>query len=168
MIGEAIRVPDELKTEGLLSLRYVARLMDAGFISLSVLAATLAASALLPSIGGTAGLILTSVLPAFVVWIGYEVVFEWSPWQATIGKRLVGLKVCNSQGGRMTLAQAARRNLVKDSPFLLLGYLPKGYILSLLWLGAHLLVVHRGSTHRAIHDRVADTWVTAGKSVISL
>ena len=55
-------------------------------------------------------------------WIGSGAVLESSRWQATIGKRVVGLRVYNSSGGRITLMQAFVRALVKDGPFMLLAF----------------------------------------------
>jgi hypothetical protein len=69
---------------------------------------------------------------------------------------------------RLAPLQAAARNLVRDVPFLVLGLLPGGRFLSLIWLGAHLVVLHRSPVYQAIHDRAAQTWVAAPEQTIQL
>jgi uncharacterized RDD family membrane protein YckC len=103
-----------------------------------------------------------------ILWIGYFAALESSPWQAILGKRFMGLRVYDSQAGRLTPFQAAGRNLVKGGHFILLTLVPGGRILSLLWLGAHLVVLHRSPVYRAIHDRAAHTWVAAPEGTTRL
>ena len=104
----------------------------------------------------------------FVCWIAYCTVLESSRAQATIGRRLIGLRVYNAQGSRLTLTQAAGRNLVKDGPFIELGFIPNGQLLALAWLAVHLVVMHRSAVYQAIHDRAAHTWVTAPEETTQL
>jgi uncharacterized RDD family membrane protein YckC len=61
---------------------------------------------------------LTGLAVMLILWIGYGSVLESSPWQATLGKRLIGLRVYDLQAGRLTPFRAVGRNLVKDGPFL--------------------------------------------------
>ena len=68
----------------------------------------------------------------------------------------------------MSLRQAASRNAVKDGPFIVLGWIPGGPILSLCWLGAHLVVLHRSTFYQAIHDRAAKTWVASPEQTTQL
>ena len=70
-----------------------------------------------PQVGGDTLSVLFSVLLCLILWIGYGTVFEASPWQATLGKRLMRLRVYDSQAGRLVLIHAAGRNLLKDGPF---------------------------------------------------
>jgi uncharacterized RDD family membrane protein YckC len=109
-----------------------------------------------------------NLLIAVFLWIGYGTVLESSPWQATVGKRVMGLRVYDSQGQRLEPLQAAGRNLVKDGPFLALSLIPGGNLWSLVWIGAHLVVLHRSPVYQAIHDRVAHTWVAAREETIQL
>lgn len=88
--------------------------------------------------------------------------------QATLGKRLMGLRVYDSDGGRLGLVQAAKRNLVKDGPFLVLGLFPGGQLIGLALLVVHLVVLHRSPVYQAIHDRVAGTWVAAPEETTQL
>jgi uncharacterized RDD family membrane protein YckC len=103
-----------------------------------------------------------------IFWIGYGTALESSRWQATLGKRLAGLRVYDAQGRRLGLYQAAGRNLTKDGPFLVFGFIPFGRVLSFILLGAHLWVLHRSPVYQAIHDRVAHTWVAAPEATTQL
>jgi len=104
----------------------------------------------------------------FAVWIGYGTLLEFSPWQATIGKRLMGLKVYDTEGGRLKLRHSARRTAIKEVPFELLPLIPGGRLLSFGWLIAHLVVLHRSPVYQAIHDRVAKTLVAAPEATTQL
>ncbi len=168
MPEQAIAVPPGLTTDGLLPRRYVARVIDSIPIIALLFGVFSALGAIIPKdVGPLLGTILTLGL-FLVIWIGYGTVLESSPWQATLGKRLTGLKVYSGAGGRITSSQALGRNLAKDGPFFLLSPLPGGQLLCVLWLGAHLLVMHRSPVYQAIHDRVAHTWVAAPEQTISL
>jgi uncharacterized RDD family membrane protein YckC len=112
--------------------------------------------------------ILLNLFLLVIIWIGYGTALESSRWQATLGKRLMRLRVYNSEAGRAVPLQAAKRNLVKDGPFLVFGLIPGCPFLSLIWLGAHLVVLHRSSVYQDIHDRVAQTWVAAPEQTIQL
>ena len=52
---------------------------------------------------------------------------ESSSWQATVGKRLLGLKVISGEGGRTSFGQATVRHLMK---FLSLFCLMIGFMMS--------------------------------------
>jgi hypothetical protein len=41
-------------------------------------------------------------------------------------------------------------------------------VLTLIWLGAHLVVMHRSPVYQAIHDRFAQTWVAAPEETMQL
>jgi len=168
MPDHAIAVPAGLTTDGLLAKRYMARLMDGTLLSILAFITSILGSRLLPdSIAGIAGTLALLVLIA-LFWVSYGAVLESSAMQATIGKRIMGLKVYNADGSRLGLGQAAFRNLVKDGPFLLFGMLPGMQLLSVVWLGAHLVVLHRSPVSQAIHDRAAHTWVAAPEQTVQL
>ena len=80
--------------------RYLARVIDSLAIGVIV---TPALSALGAPILGNRDLmtILGSLLALVVIWIGYGTFLESSLWQATLGKRLMGLRVCDFDGGRL-------------------------------------------------------------------
>lgn len=162
MPDEEVRVPAGLTNHGLLGRRYMARFIDSMFLSLLILAVLRLAGA--PSNQFS----LLGLSLVLIIWIGYGAAMESSPWQATLGKRLMGLRVYNSQAGRPTPLRAGGRNLVKDGPFLVLAFLPGGRLLSLIWLGAHLAVLYHSPAYQAIHDYAAQTWVAAPEGTIQL
>ena len=168
MPEQAIAVPPGLTTDGLLPRRYLARAIDSIAIVAVLFGVFFALGLIIPKeVNPVLGTVLTLGL-YLVIWIGYGAVLESSPWQATIGKRVTGLKVYSSEGGRIAFSRALGRNLVKDGPFFLMTPLPGGQLLCVLWLGVHLLVMHRSPVYQAIHDRFAHTWVAAPEQTISL
>ncbi|MCC6590730.1 MAG: RDD family protein [Bryobacterales bacterium] len=163
-------VPVGLTTEGLLGRRYLARLIDSVAITLILAALLLAYEVVATGQRHSAGIpaLLLSILGVLFVWIGYGTALESSRWQATIGKKVLRLRVCSGDGGRLTPFQAMKRNLIKDGPFLIFPIIPGGQLLSLLWLGAHVFVVHRSAVSQAIHDHFANSWVAAPEDTIQL
>ena len=59
-------------------------------------------------------LIIVSVIAGFAAWYGYFLVQELSPRGATLGKRLVGLRVAARGGDRLTPEAIIARNLLRD------------------------------------------------------
>lgn len=151
-----MQVPFGLTTDGLPGKRYLARTIDA--MVLIPLFVLFMAAGVAPAV-----LVLSPL-----VWLGYGALMESSSWQATIGKRVMGLKVYDGSGRRLTLLQAAYRSLVKEGPFLLLAFMPGGQWVSSGWLVAHLIVIHRSPVSQAIHDRLAGTWVAAPEETTQL
>lgn len=86
----------------------------------------------------------------FVVNLLYPVVFEASKWQATVGKRLVGLRVTDSVGHRISLGQAIGRNFLK------------GLVNLIFW--PLILVIVFSRRHQGLHDMVAQTFVVEGRA----
>jgi uncharacterized RDD family membrane protein YckC len=161
----AIEVPSGLTTQGLPGRRYMARVID----SVIILLIGILVWAVIVS--GRSFQTLTLVVGAFlflIIWVGYSALLESSSWQGTVGKRLLKLRVYDQQGGRVTMRQAAARSLVKDGPLVLFAFLPGAQLLTWLYLGAHLVVMHRSSDYQAIHDRAAGTWVAAPESLTRL
>jgi uncharacterized RDD family membrane protein YckC len=114
---------------------------------------------LLVLLGGTvlgavaiqAGLVADGTQGRFTLWlvVGYFLyctLLESSPWQATVGKRVIGVKVVNRRGERIGFARAAVRFVAK-----LLSVLT-------LFVGYLLIVVTR--RRQALHDLIAGTLVT--------
>lgn len=65
-----------------------------------------------PVVGGNVGQAFY-LLAVFFVWWFYHALFEISPWGATVGKRVFGLRVVNEAGGGVTLGQAMIRNFIR-------------------------------------------------------
>jgi uncharacterized RDD family membrane protein YckC len=124
-----IQVPTGLTTDGLLGRRYFARFIDSVAILLTGILVLLF-SVVVTGTGRVTNFVLLPALLLF--WIGYGTVLESSKGQATIGKRLMGLRVYNTQGGRLAFTQAAGRNLLKDGPFLVFGAIPGSQLLVLV------------------------------------
>jgi uncharacterized RDD family membrane protein YckC len=161
-----IQVPTGLTTDGLLGRRYFARFIDSVAIVVLTGILVLLLSVVVTGTGPVSNFVPLPVL--LLVWIGYGTVLESSKGQATIGKRLMGLRVYNTQGGRLAFTQAAGRNLLKDGPFFVFGAIPGSQLLVLVWLVAHLVVMHRSPVYQAIHDRAAHTWVAAPEETTQL
>ena len=168
MAETEIRVPSGLNTEGLLGRRYLARFVDSFLVLALIFGAASALRGVFAPLRIT-NLNAPAALPlVLIVWIGYGAILESSPLQSTLGKRLMGLRVYDSTGSRLTLTQAASRNLIKDGPFIVLGAIPGTQLLSFGWFCAHLIVIHRSPVSQAIHDRVAHSWVAAPEQTIRL
>jgi len=75
----------------------------------------------------------------------YHIIMESSAKQATIGKSILGIKVCDINGERLTLIHSAGRNLAK--------------ILSVLTLFIGYLLAFFNSKQQCLHDIVAGTLV---------
>jgi uncharacterized RDD family membrane protein YckC len=165
MADQAIRVPPGLTTDGLLGRRYMARFIDSLIVFLAVLAVLALAGVIKPH---NTAQILFQVGVCMILYIAYGAAFESSPWQATPGKRLMGLRVYSAQGNRLAPLQAGGRNLVKEGPFIVLTFLPFGSLLSFIWLCIHLFVMNRSPVYRAIHDRIAQTLVAAPEETTQL
>lgn len=71
--------------------------------------------------------------------------FHASPWQATPGKRMLGLKVIHRDGSRLTITRALARSLAKllSYPFFCLGFAMAGWT----------------AEKRALHDMIVSTRV---------
>jgi uncharacterized RDD family membrane protein YckC len=151
-----IQVPKGLTTEGLLGKRYMARFLD-----MIVLAVVFGVPLAVVTEGAF-------VIGFPVLWITYNAALETSAWQATVGKRMMGIRVYSAEGGRITAFQSIRRTVFKDAPFFLFAMLPGTQLLAWLWLAAHLVVMHRSPVYQAIHDRLAGTWVAAPEETTQL
>jgi len=80
-----------------------------------------------------------------VVHWAYRSAFHSSEWQATIGKRAVGIQVTDLQGRRITFGHATGRYLAE--------------FLSAVTLGIGYVMAGISSRKQALHDKVAGTLV---------
>jgi len=85
----------------------------------------------------------TAALLAYIV---YFVKLETGPGQATLGKQMMGIKVCNSTGGRISVLQSLGRLIVKDT-------------FSILFFMAGFIMAAFTEKKQALHDFVASTYV---------
>jgi uncharacterized RDD family membrane protein YckC len=106
----------------------------------------------------------------------YFALLESSSWQATWGKRKLGLRLIRTDGARLSFARALGRTLLKFVPWELahtcvwqLQFQPEGSSpliyagLGLVWLlvGANIASLLRSRTHQTLYDRLASTYVIA-------
>lgn len=75
----------------------------------------------------------------------YHALMESGPWQATLGKKALGLMVTDLQGGRITFGRASGRHFAKmiSGIILLIGYMMAGWT----------------EKKQALHDIIAGTLV---------
>ena len=95
--------------------------------------------------GMIAALSGTMALINVVVYWLYFALLESSSWQATLGKRAVGVKVINEQGTRLTFVTATIRYVGKivSGAILLIGYIMAAFT----------------AKKQALHDMIASTYV---------
>ena len=89
------------------------------------------------------------IISFLIGWL-YSALFESSGWQATPGKRLMGIHVTDLNGNRISFARATGRHFSKYISGLIFGI---GYIMA-------------GITDKkqGLHDKMADTLVLRGKA----
>jgi uncharacterized RDD family membrane protein YckC len=92
------------------------------------------------------GMLFLSVPLAILTTVVYHIKFETGPNQATIGKRLLGMKLVNMQGGTISAGQSLGRLL--SQVFLSTMFFSIGYWLALFT-----------DKKQALHDLVASTLV---------
>ncbi len=98
-------------------------------------------------------MIVGFVAPIFLVGgmaVFYTVWLESSAWQATLGKKILGLAVVDLEGQRITFWKSASRNFNKSISSLILGI---GYLMP-LWT----------AKRQALHDRMSRCLVIKKRS----
>lgn len=97
-------------------------------------------------------IIIVSLLAAIpIVKIIYHIIMESSPKQATIGKGILNIKVCDLEGERLTLGHSAGRNVAK--------------LLSVLTLFIGYLFAFFNKQQQCLHDMVAGTLVVKDRLI---
>lgn len=143
-----IRTPENVSFEfelaGIAS-RAVAWVIDVLVMGMLLGLGMLLVGALGVVLGGLAAAIYFVI--AFTVQWGYGALLEWYGSGQTVGKRVVGIRVLQASGTRITLMQAAVRNLVR-----IVDFLPALYFAG----GACALLDKKG---RRLGDLAADTVV---------
>ncbi len=84
-----------------------------------------------------------------IVWL-YFAICESSPWQATLGKLALGIRVTDLEGHRISFPRALGRYLAK--------------FLSLIILGIGFLMVGWTARKQGLHDKLAKTLVLNGRA----
>lgn len=93
----------------------------------------------------TTGGLYTAFMITMVLWIVYYAYFESSESQATIGKRLMKIRVTDMDGNRLSMGGAVIRNLAK--------------LLSSIILGIGFLMAAFTQRKQGLHDIIAKTLV---------
>jgi uncharacterized RDD family membrane protein YckC len=89
-----------------------------------------------------------------LLWFGYFVLME-SNQGATIGKRLLNLRVVGADGQPPSMEQAAKRNV-----WMLIGLIPLiGGLLGFVAVIAIIVTISSNADNRGIHDQFAETAV---------
>ncbi len=137
--------------------RFLARLID-GLITLPFLQI---ATALFASNEGLASIV------GFILGLCYYAWFAASGWQATPGKRIVGLYITDAKGGRLPMKEAFAREiavLVPTFPIYVSIFSPEMaaslfMVLGVLWYGRILVTPER----TGVHDMACDSRVRRGR-----
>jgi uncharacterized RDD family membrane protein YckC len=134
-------------------LRFFAMITDTVVIHIggAILAAILSPIYLL-SPENTVGTAVFGVMLLGIVGFLYYPILESSVWQATLGKRLMGIHVGGLNGKRISFLRAFFRNLAKMVSSFIFGI---GYIMAAFT-----------QRKQALHDILADCLVLRGKPVI--
>jgi uncharacterized RDD family membrane protein YckC len=92
---------------------------------------------------------LSNVISLVVDWL-YSSLLESSPWQATVGKKLVGIRVTDMNGNRIGFGQATGRHFGKilSSLICLIGFIMAAFT----------------EKQQALHDMLAGTLVLSGSA----
>lgn len=157
------------------SARLGAVLIDIVFLGLVVLAVWLlilgvaAATDGLGSLGNMVVLLSVGIILSFLVRAFY---FSWFEirWQGrTPGKRMLGIRVADRNGGRLTPAAVIARNAMRELelflPLTLLSAIPESpvegiaVLLTWCWIGIFLLLPLFNRDRLRAGDMVAGTWV---------
>ena len=85
------------------------------------------------------------ILFYYIISVMYFALQESSAYQATLGKRLLGLSVCNLEGERISLPKAIARNVLRLLNWLIFSF---GYLLILFT-----------AKEQGLHDLIAKTLV---------
>lgn len=110
------------------------------------------------------------VLGAFLLRTGYFTAFEMGPRAATLGKRVMGLRVASRSGGRLTPQAVITRNAMRELELWLpLGLLFAGggedrvegwmYLAGLAWACIFLFFPLFNKDRLRVGDLLAGTWV---------
>lgn len=104
----------------------------------------------------------------FIAWNGYFMFFEMGPRGATLGKRVVGVRVASRDGGRLTPEAVVARNLLRDIelfvPIVLIMSAPQdssgpaGWAAT-AWFLVFLLFPFFNKDSMRAGDLIAGTWV---------
>ncbi len=123
--------------------------VGAYFIDLVVLIVpTLLVSFLVVSVYATRGQAMIEIIDlisSLIIWWIYFAILHSSKWQASIGKKVVGLKVSDKSGNRISFARATGRYFatILSTVTFCIGYMMVGWT----------------KNKQGLHDMIAETYV---------
>lgn len=118
--------------------------------------------------GAAEFLFIVYVLLMFLARYGYFLAFELGPRGATLGKRLVGIRVAARNGGRLTPEAIVARNLLRDielfMPLVFILMAPTGQggsfaVAGMIWFLVFMLFPFFNKDALRAGDVIAGTWV---------
>lgn len=98
----------------------------------------------------TAASLILPILGSLIVWFFYAPILESSEIRATLGKKLMGLQVANSDGTRVSFRTSLIRNLLK--------------LVSTATVFIGFIIALFSDKKQALHDHLAETIVIDGES----
>ena len=149
-------------------MRFLARVIDALVLmipAVTVMILVLGTSFFTSVMGGDFS-VFTNGTPMFIVaglinalmYASYEA-FLTSTYGGTLGKMALGLRVILPDGGMLNLQQALIRHLIYNGGSIIGALLPLAGVLNLLWILADNVSAAFDPQKRALHDRIANTFV---------
>ena len=136
-------------------IRFLAYFIDTLLMTLVLLPLGVAAGVLIVATGADQnGSMLAlegmfRIVSIFIGWL-YFGILESSPWQATLGKKMLGLRVTDLNGGRISFGKATGRYF--------------GKIVSGLILFIGFVMVAFTEKKQGLHDQMAGTLVVKGEA----
>ena len=129
-------------------IRFVAYIIDVLVLGIVVIVIFFVAALLAGFSMGVAGLGIILAIPALILtgWL-YEALLTSGPHGATLGKRVVGLRIVRADGAQLSFGRATAR------------YFLKAMITPLVPLAIGYLMAAFTSGKRSLHDFMADTLV---------
>lgn len=131
------------------SLRAAAMLIDFTllWLVLTVVQLALLAPGEMPEVGASGGE-RGQLYIGGAIWWGYKALLHSSPWQGTVGKMALGLRVTDLEGRRISFIRATLRYAAELGSYPLMGI---GYLIAIF-----------SKRKQALHDMIARTCVVQG------
>jgi len=123
-------------------IRFSAYVIDGVIVLISTLLASFLLRATYPA--DNTFVYADTIMSLTIAWV-YAAVLHSSSWQATLGKKLLGLKVVDYEGARISFGRATGRYFAE--------------LLSLILLGIGFIMVAFTKKKQALHDKMAGTLV---------
>lgn len=124
--------------------RFLAHLIDVTFLSFIIYLMT----TILPFYDYNRAIIFKEI-SYLILSTTYYIYFTASNWQATIGKKILGIKVVNKNMEKLSLKESLKRYI--------------GYYFSYISAGLGFLILFTNQQKQALQDKIAKTYVISVK-----